>query len=341
MASAGAIKPIDASAVHRICSGQVILDLSTAVKELVENALDAGATTIEVRLKEHGGEMVEVADNGHGVEPDNYQALTLKYHTSKIACFDDLATLGSFGFRGEALSSLCAVSDVSVITCANGQEVGVRLEYDHAGKLVSQEPAPRAVGTTIAVRNLFARMPVRHKEFHRNIKREYAKLVALLQAYALTATKIRLVCTNHTGSGARTVVVSTQGAASVRDNIVAVFGGKVAEAVEPLHVEAGSVVIEGFVSRATAGSGRASGDRQFFYVNGRPVELPKMARALNEAYRSLSSPAAATSKPVAVLDFRFVCPFSLLPCEKYKCVCVAQSQTLWFISLLCSSSTNI
>jgi hypothetical protein len=86
----GQIKAIDKASVSKICSGQVILDLSTAVKELVENALDAGATTVEIRLKEHGISLIEVADNGHGVPPSNYETLALKYHTSKLAAFKDL-----------------------------------------------------------------------------------------------------------------------------------------------------------------------------------------------------------------------------------------------------------
>ncbi|PRW39172.1 mismatch repair endonuclease PMS2 [Chlorella sorokiniana] len=306
--SAAAIKPIDREAVHRICSGQVILDLATAVKELVENALDAGATAIEIRLKEYGSELLEVADNGHGVSPDNYQALTLKYHTSKIEGFDDLQELATFGFRGEALSSLCAVADVSVVTRTAEQDVGVRLSYDHNGRLVGQAGAARTVGTTVAVRDLFKRLPVRHKEFVRHIKREYARLVGLLQAYALICTGVRLVCTNQVGNGARTTVVSTQGGRSIRDNILAVFGGKAVEGMESLEVQVDAdgtaVTIAGWVSKATASSGRAAGDRQFFFLNGRPVDLPKATKALNECYRSLSSPAAAASKPMAVVDFR-------------------------------------
>ncbi|KAI7836307.1 hypothetical protein COHA_009815 [Chlorella ohadii] len=305
---AAAIKAIDREAVHRICSGQVILDLATAVKELVENALDAGATAIEIRLKEYGSELLEVADNGHGVSPDNYQALTLKYHTSKIEGFDDLQELATFGFRGEALSSLCAVADVSVVTRTVEQDVGVRLSYDHNGKLVGQAGAARTVGTTVAVRDLFKRLPVRHKEFLRHIKREYARLVGLLQAYALICTGVRLVCTNQVGNGARTTVVTTQGGRSIRDNILAVFGGKAAEGMEPLEVQVDAdgtpVTISGWVSKATANSGRAAGDRQFFFLNGRPVDLPKATKALNECYRALSSPAAAASKPMAVVDFR-------------------------------------
>lgn len=322
---------------------------------------------MQVRLREYGSELIEVADNGHGVPPSNYQALTLKHHTSKLTSFDDLQAISSFGFRGEALSSLCAVADVSVVTRTADQEVGARLVFDARGQLLSQAAAPRATGTTIAVRDLFKHLPVRHREFQRSLKREYGKLVSLLQAYALIATGVRLVCTNHTAAGSRTTVVSTQGASSVRDNVIAVFGSKAAEALEAVDIrpdawtgdkgtqaaagsgaaagdaasggpafesgdsrspvtggEAGAgagvgsaggsgggalparggLRVVGYVSKATAGSSRVAGDRQFFYVNGRPVDMPRAAKALNESFRALSSQAAAACRPMAVLDFQ-------------------------------------
>lgn len=108
-ADAPSVLPIDRKTVHQICSGQVVLNLATAIKELLENSLDAGATSVEIRLKENGAELVEVSDNGCGVEPQNFEALTLKHHTSKIRDFSDLSSVETFGFRGEALSSLCAL----------------------------------------------------------------------------------------------------------------------------------------------------------------------------------------------------------------------------------------
>jgi len=299
------IKAIDKAVVHRICSGQVILDLATAVKELIENSIDAGATSIEVRLKEHGSELIEVADNGQGVKPADYESLMLKYHTSKLSSFDELENLNSFGFRGEALSSLCAVADVSVVTRTADEETGSKLTYDHTGKILTKAAAPRAVGTTISVSGLFRRLPVRHREFQRTIKREYARLVSVLQSYALISTKTRLVCTNQSGSGSRTVVVTTQAANSVKDNVTALFGGKTAEALDCVDFDAGDGLrIVGLVSKATSGTGRAAGDRQFFFINGRPVDMPKAVKVLNESFRALSSPAAAASRPMAVLDFQ-------------------------------------
>ena len=167
-----AIRPIAQAHIHRICSGQVVLDLAGAVKELVENALDAGATNIEVRLKDHGLDTIEVADNGSGVAPENHQALTVKYATSKIATFDDLASLGSFGFRGEALSSLCALAEsLTVVTRTENEDAGTRLEYDKTGVIVSASTAARAVGTTVTVRGIFKPLPVRHKELAKNARR--------------------------------------------------------------------------------------------------------------------------------------------------------------------------
>ena len=103
------IKAIDKRSVHQICSGQVILSLATAVKELVENSIDAGATNVEIRLREFGMDSIEVHDNGSGIEEKDFDAIGLKHCTSKLTDFSDLTMIDTFGFRGEALSSLCAL----------------------------------------------------------------------------------------------------------------------------------------------------------------------------------------------------------------------------------------
>lgn len=169
-----AITAIGKECVARICSGQVITDLATAVKELVENSIDAGATRVEVKLRNSGLELIEVSDNGSGVTPANYAGLALKYHTSKLAQFSDLRSIASFGFRGEALSSLCELAgSFEVTTRTPDQAAGVKLTYNRAGKLVKQETVPRAQGTTISIGQLFSPLPVRQGEFKRNIKKQY------------------------------------------------------------------------------------------------------------------------------------------------------------------------
>uniref|UniRef100_UPI003AAE3F6B mismatch repair endonuclease PMS2 n=1 Tax=Centroberyx gerrardi TaxID=166262 RepID=UPI003AAE3F6B len=232
---AGAIKAIDRHSVHQICSGQVVLTLATAVKELVENSIDAGATNVDVKLKDSGAELVEVSDNGKGVDEANFEGLTLKHHTSKLKDFSDLIHVETFGFRGEALSSLCALSDLSVVTCHESAQVGTKLVFDHNGHLVQRSPHPRQQGTTVSLQQLFSTLPVRHKEFQRNIKKEYTKMIHVLQSYCIISTGVRITCSNQTGQGKRSPVLNTSGSQSMRDNIGAVFGPKQIQSLLPFQ----------------------------------------------------------------------------------------------------------
>ena len=348
------IKAILPASVHRLCSGQVIFDLATAVKELVENGIDAGASSIDIRLKEYGSELIEVSDNGSGVSPCDRKSMMLQYHTSKLSKFDDLEGITTFGFRGEALSSLCSISHVSVVTRVEGEECGSKLEYGNDGKLISEVAAARSVGTTVAVRDLFHSLPVRYREFKKNLKRDYSRLVSMLHAYALMYTNIRFVCTNQAGgsSNARTVVLATAqpqtrlcsndscnqqrgnrvlSGGTYRENLVlenvrALFGKRVADSLIPLSVDMdhnekeqcsdqneaieekgtneSGIIIEGFVSSARAGVGKLTGDKRFFFINGRPIDFPKAGSCLNETFKMYSSPAISNNtKPMAIVNF--------------------------------------
>ncbi|KAG0533658.1 hypothetical protein BDA96_04G211800 [Sorghum bicolor] len=299
--SSPAIKPISKAVVHRICSGQVIFDLSSAVKELVENSLDAGATSVEVSLKAYGEEWFKVVDNGCGISPSNFQALALKHHTSKISDFSDLGSVVTFGFRGEALSSLCALGKLTVETRSKDEPVATHLEFEHSGVVVSERKTARQVGTTVTVEKLFSTLPVRSKEFSRNIRKEYGKVISLLNAYALIAKGVRLLCTNTVGKNSKMVVLRTQGSSSMKDNIITVFGPNTFKCLEPFSVTTSDgCQIEGFLSKPGPGTGRSSGDRQFFYVNGRPIDMPKVTKLVNELYKSSN----AKQYPVVILDFR-------------------------------------
>uniref|UniRef100_A0A6Q2Z973 Mismatch repair endonuclease PMS2 n=1 Tax=Esox lucius TaxID=8010 RepID=A0A6Q2Z973_ESOLU len=299
---AGAIKAIDRHSVHQICSGQVVLTLATAVKELVENSIDAGATSVDIKLKDSGTELVEVSDNGKGVEEANFEGLTLKHHTSKLRDFTDLIHVETFGFRGEALSSLCALSDLTVVTCHEAAQVGTRLVFDHSGHLTQRSPHPRQKGTTVSLGQLFYTLPVRHKEFQRNIKKEYTKTICVLQSYCIISTGVRITCTNQTGQGKRTPVLSTNGSHSMKDNIGAIFGPKQLQSLLPFQqlsptdtvkedyglsnteLPKDLFTISGFVSRGDHGVGRSATDRQFYYINNRPCDPSKISKLVNEVY---------------------------------------------------------
>ncbi|KAF6213041.1 hypothetical protein GE061_010755 [Apolygus lucorum] len=283
-----------------ICSGQVVLTLGVAVKELVENAIDAGATSVEVKLKEYGSELVEVSDNGHGVHPDNFEGLTLKHHTSKLKDFSDLMGVETFGFRGEALSSLCALSELAVSTRHKSSSCGSSLTFDRNGHILDNTPCARQFGTTVSLANIFHTLPVRHKEFHRNLKKEFTKMLQLLYAYCLVSTGVRITCTNQTKKGNKHVVVATQGNTTVKGNVSCIFGAKQlasllelkmtlppSEVLDELKIDerACSVFqLDGLVSSCAHGSGRSAPDRQFYFVNSRPCDPSKISKVVNEVY---------------------------------------------------------
>ena len=115
----------------------------------------------------------------------------MKHHTSKLSEFEDLTTIETFGFRGEALSSLCALADLTIITKSDEGRQGYKIEYDSRGRIVSQVPCARSRGTTVSLKNIFAPLPVRHKEFLKNLKREFHKMISILYGYCFIAKSVR------------------------------------------------------------------------------------------------------------------------------------------------------
>ncbi|PQE29098.1 hypothetical protein CJF30_00004156 [Rutstroemia sp. NJR-2017a BBW] len=303
------IKPIEGRTIHQIQSGQVIVDLCSVVKELVENSLDAGATNIDVRFKNQGLDAIEVQDNGGGISPHNYETLALKHYTSKLSTYNDLTTLQTFGFRGEALSSLCALSNFTVITCMPEEAPkGTKLEFEVSGKLKGTSVVAAQKGTTVTVENLFNNLPVRRRELERNIKREWNRVTGVLGQYACIQTGIKFSVSQQAAKGKKTTIFSTKGNPTTRENIVNVFGAKTLTALIPLDLrleleptsgpsqkwstqqDGGTkdIRIIGHISRPATGEGRQTPDRQMFFVNARPCALPQVAKAFNEVYKSYS-----------------------------------------------------
>jgi DNA mismatch repair protein PMS2 len=224
------IKAIEQTSVHQIQSGQVIVDLNSVVKELVENSLDAGSTSIEVRFRNHGLDAIEVIDNGTGVAPEDFESIgefrhldsmgsgrmlmidfaALKHHTSKLSNYSDLDSLDTFGFRGEALSSLCALSQMRIITAREVDKPrGSRLEFEISGKLKTTSTVAAQRGTKVVVENIFHNLPVRKKELEKNIKREYGKVLTLLQAYACISSGVRFSVSNQMPKGYMHIMLFT------------------------------------------------------------------------------------------------------------------------------------
>ncbi|KAJ5776600.1 uncharacterized protein N7511_001611 [Penicillium nucicola] len=316
--SMATIQAIEARSVHQIQSGQVIIDLCSVAKELIENSLDAGATSIEVRFKNNGLDLIEVQDNGSGIAPENYENVALKHYTSKLSTYDDLASLNTFGFRGEAISSLCALSDFHIIT-AQAQQVprASRLDFEQSGKLRKPQIVAGQKGTTSSVEGIFKRLPVRRRELEKNIKREYGKVLNLLHAYACISTGVKFSVKNTVGKTRNVVVFSTNGNATTRENIANVYGAKTLSALIALDLDleyepstamkrAGDadglnkIQVQGHISKPVFGEGRQTPDRQMFFVNTRPCGLPQIAKAFNEVYKSFN----VSQSPFVFADFK-------------------------------------
>ncbi|GAU97367.1 hypothetical protein RvY_08678-2 [Ramazzottius varieornatus] len=302
-----------------IASGNVIPSVAAAVKELLENSLDAGATSVDIRLTDFGTECIEVADNGHGVGEQDYESLVLRSHTSKLHNFEDLSSVDSFGFRGEALSALCNLSEsFRVHTKTASDKTGCNLTYDRQGALVSKAPLQKQPGTTVVVRKLFNHMPVRRETMVKQSRKEFAKILRLVHAYGIVSSGVRITCSN-TSNNKTAVAVRTSGHRSMMDNIKDIYGsasGKLIpmkmctpdeEILEEYNLNSGATSgsldselrLEGWISDPTgqtAGrgtNGGATNDRQFIFIgaNGRkrPCENPKVAKLIMDVYREFSS----------------------------------------------------
>ena len=308
------IKAIEGRSIHQIQSGQVIVGLYSVVKELVENSLDAGATSIEIRFKNHGLDSIEVQDNGKGIASEDFETIALKHYTSKLSNYEDLTSLDTFGFRGEALSSMCALSKFYIVTArADDGPVGKKLEFEVSGKLRATSVVAAQKGTTVSVENLFSNLPVRRKELEKNIKREYTKVVNHLHAYACISVGVRLAVSNQMPKGKKVVVFSTQANTTTKENIANVFGAKTLPTLVKLdlrlHMEPSKgpstqgarnwstqatdrsmeVLVQGHMSKPVFGEGRQVPDRQMVFVNSRPCQLQQVSKAFNEVYKSFNT----------------------------------------------------
>lgn len=294
------VRPIDQKSIHRICSGQVITCMSDAVKELIENSLDAGANVIEVVFKDDGISSIQVSDNGTGISRENYETVVQKHCTSKISCFEDIERVTSFGFRGEALSSLCAISDMSILTRTRRESLGTFLSFDHNNNMLEckLDSMARDVGTTVTVQNIFKNYPVRFIQLKKNLKREYTKCLNVIEQYCLMSDGLRLSCYSHDlSSRNKKLVMQTKGTC-LRDNIAGVLGGTMFKKLQEVDSQSDIVQIKGYISKVDVGSGRSSADRQYLYLNSRPVDIPKISKMINIIYKQFN----LTQYPIYVLN---------------------------------------
>ncbi|GMH87723.1 hypothetical protein TL16_g10946 [Triparma laevis f. inornata] len=326
------ITKIGTDSIRKIVAGQVVTDLSGAVKELLENSLDSGAKSIKINLHNQGLDKIEVIDDGTGVPPSSRPLLCEKHSTSKLQNFSDLYSDGSdkittLGFRGEALFSLAQLSDgVIFVTKVKEESIGQKLEFGRDGKPISSKTSKiaRSTGTTAIVVSLFSALPVRRVDLQRRIKSQRVKLFRMLQAYAITCVGVKIQVNDVKvvkGKGGENVKMevklSTGVSKKVQQTVTSVLGGKFLKGMEEFQCELDEAIkglrgglsgmegfgVKGLVARAPTGelSNNAARDLQFFSVNGRPVDIPNFTKAISDAWRNFDT---TGKKPAVVLDVK-------------------------------------
>ena len=274
------IQALSPLTIQKIAAGEVIERPASVVKELVENALDAGATKITVTLEDGGKERIRVADNGLGMTLEDLQRCWLPHTTSKIRAVEDLDHVLSFGFRGEALASMAAVSECTIETRHWEESVGHRLRVvESVVDAASPEECARAQGTTITVANLFRNNPVRRK-FLGTARAESGRVTTLLTRLSLAHPGVSFRLSEGPSGAAREVLHLPEG--TLRRRAGDVLGVHVLEDLVEVDWEGGGIHVQGYVSEPQRFAGRPG--RQHFFVNRRNVQNPLLTRALMQAY---------------------------------------------------------
>ena len=271
------IHVLDNNTIDKIAAGEVVERPASVVKELVENAMDAGATAITVEIKEGGIEFIRVTDNGSGIEKEQVRNAFLRHATSKINNVADLMSLRSMGFRGEALSSIAAVAKVEIVTKTRDSITGIRCCLDGASETDFEEiGAPE--GTTFIVRNLFFNTPVRRK-FLKTAMTEASYITDLLEHMALSRPEIsfKYVINGQTK-------FYTTGDGDIRAIIYRIFGRDIANETIEFHVVDENIEIEGYLGKPTLN--RANRNFENYFVNKRYIKSKVISKAIEEGYQS-------------------------------------------------------
>ena len=270
---------LDEQTIDQIAAGEVIERPASVVKELVENALDAGADDISVELKGGGLELIRVRDNGCGIPSEQVRLAFFRHATSKIRQAQDLFSICSLGFRGEALSSIASVTRVELITRTAEAQQGLRYVIE-GGRELAEEPCDAPAGTCFSIRDLFYNTPVRRK-FLRSPQTETAYVLTLMEQLALSRPGVAM---SLTAEGR--LRLQTGSRYSLKEIIYTLFGREMAAHMREVAHETTDMSVRGFVAEPIMNRGNRSGE--LFFVNGRPVKHPVLMKALEQACHGLT-----------------------------------------------------
>ena len=271
------IRQLEAHVADLIAAGEVVERPASVVKELVENAIDAGASAVAVEIRRGGMGLIRVTDNGCGIPGPELPTAFLRHATSKLRGPEDLGRIGTLGFRGEALAAISAVSRVEILTRQRGAESGASLRLE-GGVPEAVEEAGAPEGTAISVRDLFFNTPARLK-FMRKDSAETAAVAGLVQHLALSHPDISF---KFTKDGAE--ALHTPGDGRLISAVYAALGREFARGLVPAEGRGGEISVSGFVTAPL--QSRGSRSMQVFFVNGRFIKSQLLTAALEEGYRS-------------------------------------------------------
>ncbi len=271
------IKVLDQATINKIAAGEVVERPSSVVKELVENAVDAGATAVTIEIKDGGMSFIRITDNGDGIPKEEVPTAFIRHATSKIMTIEDLLSVSSLGFRGEALASIAAVAQVELITKIAHDLTGLRYEI-HGSKEIASEEIGAPTGTTVIVRNLFYNVPAR-KKFLKTAMTEGSYITELITRLALSKPEISFkYIINGTNK------IATSGNGKLQDVIYHIYGKDVSNNLLPVKRTVGDFSVEGYVGKAFVSKGNRSFEH--YFVNGRYIRSNIVTKAIEEAYKS-------------------------------------------------------
>lgn len=271
------IKVLDQNTINKIAAGEVIEKPSSVIKELVENSIDSGATAVTVEVKRGGLSFLRVTDNGAGIKKDEVKLAFLRHATSKLVTVEDLLSISSLGFRGEALASIAAVAQVEMITKTADDVTGLRYQI-HGGKEISSEEIGAPGGTTIIVRNLFYNTPAR-KKFMKTDATETSYIYDLMCRICMSHPEISF---KFIANG--TDKLFTSGNGKLRDIIYHIYGRDITSNLLEINAENDYMKISGYIARPCISRGNRSFEG--YYVNHRYIKSAVLTKAIEDAFRT-------------------------------------------------------
>ncbi|KAF7886351.1 hypothetical protein EAF00_010454 [Botryotinia globosa] len=280
------IKALDPDVVNKIAAGEIIVAPVHALKELIENAVDAGSTSLEVLVKDGGLKLLQITDNGHGINKEDMAILCERFTTSKLKQFEDLTSIGTYGFRGEALASISHIAHLTVTTRTKDSNCAFRAHYD-SGRLIPAKPGqgsdPKPIagrpGTQITVEDLFYNVPTRRRAF-RSASEEYNKILDVVGRYAIHCKGVAFSCKKH---GEASTTISTQMASSTVDRIRQIHGSGVAnELIEFKSADSQwGFTAQGWTTNANYHVKKTT---LLLFINHRSVESTAIKKAIEQTY---------------------------------------------------------